>query len=67
MECIAEKNAESCACTYSGCSKRGTCCLCVAYHRDRGELPGCFFPAEAERTYDRTRAAFLRAWAKEPT
>jgi len=26
----------------------------VAYHRAIGELPGCFFPPEAEKTYDRT-------------
>ena len=26
------------------------------------ELPGCCFPDDVERTYDRTFAAFARAW-----
>lgn len=66
MECMAEKNAASCTCTYSSCSRRGKCCLCVTYHRDRGELPGCFFPPEEERTYDRSRDAFIKAWTTKP-
>jgi hypothetical protein len=32
----------------------------VAYHRAAGELPGCFFTAAGERTYDRSIAAFIR-------
>jgi len=31
----------------------------VAYHRSLGELPGCFFPPEAEKTYDRTIRKFV--------
>jgi len=54
-----EANAASCTCTYS-CSKRGLCCECVAQHRSAGELPGCFFPPEAERTYDRSIDYFVR-------
>jgi len=53
-----ETNLASCTCTYS-CSKRGVCCECVAQHRAVGELPGCFFPPEAERTYDRTYRYFI--------
>jgi len=30
-----------------------------------GELPGCFFPPEIERTYDRSRAAFIKACNKK--
>jgi hypothetical protein len=62
MECKAEKNKINCTCTYS-CSKKGNCCECVAYHRSRNEVPGCFFPPAAERSYDRSRQAFLRAWS----
>ena len=67
MECTAEKTAASCPCTYSSCAKRGKCCLCVTYHRDMGELPGCFFPPEIERTYDRSREAFIKAFNKKST
>ena len=49
-----EKNLVDCTCTYMACDKRGLCCLCVAQHRALGELPGCFFPPAAEKTYDRS-------------
>ena len=65
MKCVSDKTVKNCTCTYTSCSKRGKCCLCVQYHRDRGELPGCLFPPEAERTYDRSREAFIRAYAKK--
>lgn len=61
MECAVTKNRESCTCTYPGCSRHGKCCECIRYHRSRGELPGCLFPPEAERTYDRSIAAFVKA------
>jgi len=60
MECKQAKNLTHCTCTYSSCSRRGMCCECVSYHCGAGELPGCFFPAEAERTYDRSFAHFAR-------
>jgi hypothetical protein len=59
MECKAAENKHNCTCTYS-CEKRGNCCACVAYHRSRNELPGCFFSPAGERTYDRSREAFIR-------
>jgi len=59
MECTLEKNLNACACTYS-CERRGKCCQCVAYHRSRNELPGCFFSKEKERTYDRSTELFVR-------
>ncbi|HPZ71316.1 MAG TPA: DUF6485 family protein [Peptococcaceae bacterium] len=46
-------NTVKCPCTYP-CSRRGKCCECVAYHRRSGEVPGCFFSAAAEKTYDRS-------------
>ncbi len=49
-----EKNRADCTCTYMACGKRGVCCECIASHRARDELPGCLFPPEVERTYDRS-------------
>ena len=47
------KNLVKCTCTYVSCDKRGFCCECIESHKARGELPGCLFPPEAERTFDR--------------
>lgn len=60
MECKIEKNAQNCTCTYS-CSKRGLCCECVAYHRSKKEIPGCFFPSEGEKTWDRSVKNFVNS------
>lgn len=57
--CDQAKNAANCSCTYPGCSRKGLCCQCVANHRAVGEIPGCFFPAELERTYDRSIRALV--------
>lgn len=54
-----EKNLKDCTCTYP-CGRRGLCCECVAYHRDMGQIPGCFFSKEGESTYDRSIAALAR-------
>jgi len=59
MECTLDRNIKACACTYP-CERRGKCCQCVAYHRGKGELPGCFFSKEKERTYDRSIRLFLQ-------
>ncbi|HUM37143.1 MAG TPA: DUF6485 family protein [Anaerolineae bacterium] len=59
MECRQAENKKTCSCSYP-CSRRGLCCECVAYHRDLGELPGCFFPAAAERTYNRSVEYFIQ-------
>jgi len=48
-----EKNLKHCNCTYP-CDKKGICCKCIAYHRSRNELPGCYFSKEKEATYDRS-------------
>ncbi len=61
MECKKESNLAHCTCTCS-CGKRGLCCDCLQSHLRRRELPGCCFPAEAERTHDRSFEAFARAW-----
>lgn len=64
MECQTDTNKVNCTCTYEPCSRKGACCKCVAYHRDMDELPGCFFPPEVERTYDRSFAKFIETYGK---
>lgn len=60
MDCKKNSNKAGCACTYEPCPRKGVCCDCVAYHKASGELPGCLFTPEAERTYDRTIENFIR-------
>jgi Domain of unknown function (DUF6485) len=60
MECKKEQNAGTCSCTYSGCSRMGVCCECIQYHLKARQLPGCCFPTDAERTYDRSFEHFAR-------
>ncbi len=64
-QCTVEKNKGFCTCTYSACNKKGVCCECIQYHLKSGEIPGCLFPKEEERTYDRTIGAFIKAWQRK--
>ncbi|WP_245574437.1 DUF6485 family protein [Desulfovirgula thermocuniculi] len=59
-----EKNKAQCTCTYEPCSRKGKCCECVAYHRRYNQLPGCFFPPEVEKTYDRSYARFVECYRR---
>ncbi|HTO21340.1 MAG TPA: DUF6485 family protein [Spirochaetia bacterium] len=60
MDCSNKaRNAARCTCTYPGCPRHGVCCECVSYHRASGEIPGCFFSREEERTYDRSITYFV--------
>ncbi len=61
MECQKEKNLEDCTCTYPGCPRKGMCCECIKHHRENGEMPGCLFPPEVEKTFDRSIKAFVNA------
>ena len=54
-------NKQKCNCTYS-CSKKGICCECIQYHRSAGELPACYFPNDAERTYNRSIGYFVQLY-----
>ncbi len=58
MECNLKANKARCNCTYEPCSRKGKCCECIAYHLEMAELPACAFPAEIERTYDRSFKKF---------
>ena len=60
MECTKEKNLAACNCTYEPCSRKGSCCECIAYHVKNRQLPACCFPKDAERTYDRSFTHFAR-------
>jgi len=56
-------NLQNCNCTYAGCDKQGVCCECLRYHLAMKELPGCCFPDDAERTYDRSFRKFIEVWS----
>jgi len=58
MECKKELNKINCPCTYD-CAKKGICCECIKFHRERNELPACYFSKEQEKTYDRSIKYFL--------
>ncbi|MBI5323794.1 MAG: cytosolic protein [Ignavibacteriae bacterium] len=58
MDCKIENNLKRCNCTYNPCSRKGNCCDCITYHIRSRELPACFFPKDAERTYDRSYEHF---------
>ena len=60
MDRKKESNLARCTCTYEPCSRKGVCCDCISYHLRSKELPACAFPADAERTYDRSFAHFAR-------
>lgn len=55
MDCNkTSDNMKMCNCTYEPCARKGHCCECLHYHRQKGQAPACFFPAEMERTYNRS-------------
>ena len=62
MECNKQLNLDNCNCSYPGCGRKGLCCECLRYHLASRQLPACCFPDEAERAYDRSFAAFAKAW-----
>jgi hypothetical protein len=63
-ECKVEENSARCPCTYDPCSRKGICCECIRYHWNHGELPGCLFPPEVEKTYDRSIERFIATYSK---
>ena len=60
MECNQTRNAKNCNCSYDPCDRKGLCCECLRYHLKNRQLPGCCFPDDAERTYDRSFEHFSR-------
>jgi hypothetical protein len=37
-------NVKECLCPNTGCANHGTCCACVANHRNGGSVPLCLRP-----------------------
>ena len=62
MECQIDVNKAKCPCTYGSCPRKGKCCECISYHLEFNELPGCVFPSEVEKTYDRSFARFVEVF-----
>lgn len=58
------KNLDFCSCSYPGCPRKGICCECIRYHLANDEIPGCFFPESAEKTYNRSREYFIKVSKK---
>ncbi len=61
MDCSKESNKKHCNCSYP-CDKKGICCECLKYHRQRNELPACYFPDNIEKTYDRSIQNFIKVY-----
>lgn len=59
MECKIEENKKRCKCSYA-CPRVGVCCECVKHHLAKRQVPACFFPPDAEKTYDRSFEHFAR-------
>lgn len=57
-----KQNLASCNCSYEPCLRKGICCECISYHRELGQIPACFFPANIEKTYDRSISNFIRTY-----
>ncbi len=60
MECKKETNLQNCNCSYNPCSRKGICCECIRYHLAMRQLPGCCFPDDVEKTYDRSFEKFAQ-------
>lgn len=60
MDC-KEKNIQQCSCSYP-CSKKGACCECIAYHKKNKQLPACYFPEFAEKTYNRSIDYYIKLY-----
>lgn len=55
-----KNNAAKCSCSYDACPRHGKCCECLRYHLSQQQLPGCVFPPEVEKTYDRSFHRFAQ-------
>lgn len=64
MECQQKENLKTCPCTYPSCPRKGICCQCIRHHREKWQLPACYFSPEIEKTYDRSIEKFIKSWKK---
>ncbi len=66
MNCLNKgKNSDFCTCTYSSCPRKGICCECIRYHLSQDQVPACFFPPAAEKTYDRSLEHYISVSKKK--
>jgi hypothetical protein len=63
-ECKKNQNLKKCNCSYDPCQRKGICCECLHYHRQKAELPACFFSPDMEKTYDRSIETFVNHYEK---
>ena len=59
MECLQNENKKYCNCGFD-CEKKGICCKCVKYHRERQELPACYFSDSVAFSLDRSVETYLK-------
>jgi len=59
-----ETNEQRCTCTNTKCDKHGVCCECISYHWAKKQLPGCLFPKDEEKTFDRSLDNFIKIYSK---
>ena len=64
MECKILENKKRCTCSYD-CLRVGLCCECVKHHVAKRQVPACFFPKDAEKTYNRSFEHFARLVAEK--
>ncbi|HOX39781.1 MAG TPA: DUF6485 family protein [Candidatus Brocadiia bacterium] len=64
-ECTVAKNKKNCGCSYMACGNRGICCECLQSHLKKGQLPGCCFPPDVEKTYDRSIETFVKTFQEK--
>lgn len=62
MECKKENNMQRCNCSYEPCRRKGLCCECLKYHFQNQEFPGCLFPDDVEKEYDRSIEKFIQIY-----
>lgn len=53
-------NTQYCNCSSSSCPRHGLCCECLHYHRQRSEIPACYFTPDEEKTLNRTIEFFVQ-------
>ncbi|MFA5384717.1 MAG: DUF6485 family protein [Eubacteriales bacterium] len=66
MDCRLDLNKKKCPCSYEPCRRKGKCCECIEYHWKMRQLPGCLFPQEDEKTYDRSLERFIKIYSRKP-
>lgn len=58
MECKKDVNMQHCNCS-APCGIKGVCCDCIKKHREKNQLPGCYFSTKGEATWDRSVENFI--------